>query len=136
MAGLRNVMIVEDDVMIREVYRTALVLAHYTVDEAENVDELYVKLKTFHPDCIFLDIMLPGVSGLEILKELRSNPAHGCTNTKIVVLTNLGQRSVADSAMEGGADGFIIKADILPKEIPKVIDSLEEDDEETLEVSA
>ena len=129
MAGSRNVMLVEDEVALRQLYRAALVEAGHTVVEAENVDELYSKLVNFHPQYVFLDVMLPGVSGLEILRELRSNPARGCMDAKIVILTNLGQRSVADSAMEGGADGFIIKADILPKEIPKVIDSLEEDEE-------
>lgn len=124
MAGLKNIMIVEDDGMIRQLYRSALLEAGYNLEEAENSEELYEKLKTFHPECIFLDVMLPGVSGLEILKELKNNPAHGCQNTKIVILTNLGQRSVADTAMENGAEGFIIKADILPKDLPEVITSL------------
>lgn len=119
-------MLVEDEAMIRQLYRTALIKADYTVAEAEDVNELYIKLKTFHPDVVFLDIMLPGVSGLEILKELRNNPAHGCTNAKIVMLTNIGQRSIADNATENGADGFIIKADILPKDLARVIQSLEE----------
>lgn len=126
MAGLKNILIIEDDAMIRHLYRSALVEAEYVVEEVENATELYEKLKTFHPDCIFLDIMLPGISGLEILKELRNNPAHGCQDTKIVILTNLGQRSVADTAMESGADGFIIKADILPKDLPEVLASLAE----------
>jgi DNA-binding response OmpR family regulator len=129
MAGSRNVMLVEDEVALRQLYRAALVEAGHTVMEAESADELYVKLLNFHPQYIFLDVMLPGVSGLEILKDLRNNPARGCMDSKIVILTNLGQRSVADGAMEEGADGFIIKADILPKEIPKVIDSLEEDED-------
>ncbi len=126
MAGLKNVMIVEDDAMIRQLYRSALIEAGYIVEEAENSDELYEKLKTYHPECFFLDVMLPGKSGLEILKELRDNPVHGAQSAKIVVLTNLGQRSVADTAMESGADGFIIKADILPKDLPEVITSLEQ----------
>ncbi len=127
MAGLRNVLIVEDDPMIRDLYKMALANHQYTVEVADSADELYIKLETFHPDCLFLDVMLPGTSGLEILKELRTNPARGCQDAKIVVLTNLAQRTVADNAMEHGADGFIIKADILPKDLPKVIESLEEE---------
>lgn len=105
----------------------ALANANYVVDVADSAAELYAKLERFKPDVLFLDVMLPSTSGLEVLKELRTNPARGCINAKIVVLTNLAQRSVADNAMENGADGFIIKADILPKDLPKVIDSLEED---------
>ncbi len=126
MAGLKNVLVVEDEVMIRDLYRSALVNSHYVVEVAGSAEELYAVLRNFHPDCIFLDIMLPGVSGLEILKELRTNPARGCKDAKIVILTNLAQRSVADSATENGADGYIIKADILPKDLPKIISTLEE----------
>ncbi|MHB1865343.1 MAG: response regulator transcription factor [Candidatus Saccharimonadales bacterium] len=118
-------MLVEDEAMIRQLYRTALIKADFNVAEAEDVNELYTKLRDFHPDVVFLDIMLPGVSGLEILKELRNNPAHGCTEAKIIILTNIGQRSIADNATENGADGFIIKADILPKDLVEVIHSLE-----------
>lgn len=126
-AGLKNVLIVEDEVPIRELYRAALVDALFTVETAGSADELYQKLVNFHPDCVFLDIMLPAVSGLEILKELRTNPERGCQNAKIVMLTNLAQRNVVDNAMQNGADGFIIKADTLPNDLPKVIVSLEED---------
>jgi CheY-like chemotaxis protein len=112
--------------MIRVLYRSSLVNGKYKVEMAGSATDLYEKLKTFHPDCILLDVMLPGVSGLEILKELRTNPTYGCQNVKIVILTNLAQRSVTDSAIESGADGYVLKTDILPKDLPKIITSLEE----------
>jgi two-component system alkaline phosphatase synthesis response regulator PhoP len=124
MAGLKNVLIVEDDVMIRELYRSTLVDDHYRVEVAGDATELYKKLESFHPECVLLDIMLPGISGLEILKELRNNPKYGCQQAKIIMLTNLAQRSVSDSATESGADGFILKVDILPKDLRKIIASL------------
>ncbi len=127
MAGLKNVLIVEDDVMIRDLYRIALVEADYVVEVAGNVEEVYQKLDVFRPDCVLLDIMLPGTSGLEILQELKTNEARGCTNAKIIMITNLAQRSTVDNALQAGAEGYIIKADILPKDLPKVIASLEEE---------
>lgn len=126
MAGLKNILLVEDDPMIRDLYQMALASEQYVVEVADSAEEAYAKLARFQPDCIFLDVMLPGTSGLEILKELRSNPARRCTNAKIVILTNLAQRSVADNAIASGADGYIIKADILPKDLPRVVASLEE----------
>lgn len=126
MAGLRRVLIVEDEVMIQDLYRVALVDKQYTVDVAGDAVTAYAKAATFKPDCVLLDIMLPGVSGLEILKELRTNPSYGCQQAKIVILTNLAQKSATDNAMANGADGYIIKADILPKDLPAVIASLEE----------
>lgn len=127
MAGLKNVLIVEDDVMIRDLYRIALVGADYIVEVASSAEEVYQKITTFRPDCILLDIMLPGTSGLEILQELRTNEARGCTQSKIIMITNLAQRTTIDNALQAGAEGYIIKADILPKDLPKVIASLEED---------
>lgn len=127
MAGSKNVLIVEDDAMIRDLYKMTLANADYVVEVADSADEMYSILEKFQPGFIFLDVMLPGISGLEILKELRTNPDRGCVDAKIVVLTNLAQRTVADNAMDNGADGFIIKADILPGDLPRVIKSLEED---------
>jgi CheY-like chemotaxis protein len=126
-AGLKNVLIVEDDVTIRDLYRSALVDGNNTVETAGNADELYQKLANFQPDCVFLDIMLPDTTGLEILNELRTNPARNCQNAKIVMLTNLAQRSAVENAMQNGADGYIIKADILPKDLNKVLLSFDED---------
>jgi DNA-binding response OmpR family regulator len=125
-AGLRKILIVEDDPMIRDMYRIALVSKQYSVEVASDADVAYKKVSVFKPDCIFLDIMLPGVSGLEILNELRTNPVYNCQKVKIVILTNLAQASVSENAIANGADGFIIKADILPKDLPSVVQSLEE----------
>lgn len=127
MAGLKNILVVEDDAMIRDLYKMALANAHYAVEVADGADELYAKIERFKPDVLFIDVMLPGKSGLELLKELRTNPIFGCTDAKIVILTNLAQRAVADNAMASGADGFIIKAEMLPKDLPRVIESLEEE---------
>lgn len=127
MAGLRRILIVEDDAMIRDLYRVTLVDKQYTVEIAADAPTVYKKAPEFRPDCILLDVMLPGVSGLEILKELRGNPVHGCQNAKIIILTNLAQRSATENAMANGADGYVIKADILPKDLPAVISSLEDE---------
>jgi len=112
--------------MIRDMYRIALIDKQYTVEIASDAEAAYKKVIVFKPDCIFLDIMLPGVSGLQILNELRTNPVYNCQSVKIVILTNLAQTSVSENAIANGADGFIIKADILPKDLPAVVKSLEE----------
>ncbi len=127
MAGTKNVLLIEDEPMLRELYRKALTDAQHVIEVAKDADEMYIKLANFQPDVVFLDVMLPGKSGLEILQELRSDPAYNCTEATIVILTNLAQHSVADNAMEHGADGYIIKADMLPIELPEVIKSFEQE---------
>jgi len=126
MAGLKNVMIVEDDPMIRDLYKYILIDGGYIVETASGADELYSKLKVFQPECVLLDIMLPGISGIDILKDLRTDPAYKCENAKIVLLTNLADSKVTETAINNGADGYVIKADIMPKDLLDIIKSVED----------
>jgi two-component system alkaline phosphatase synthesis response regulator PhoP len=121
-AGLKKIFLVEDDAMIRELYKSTLENSKsYIVESASKATDLYKKLEGYQPEYVLLDIMLPETSGLEILNELRKNPKHGCQKAKIIMLTNLAERSVIDKAIEGGADGYIIKSDILPKDLLKIL---------------
>jgi CheY-like chemotaxis protein len=69
--------------------------------------------------------MIPGHSGLEVLKVLRSDPTYGCIKTKIVIITNLGEQDAAKEAWGNDADGFVLKANILPNDLIDVVHSLE-----------
>ena len=136
MAGFQNVLIVEDEVMIRELYFLSLSKAGYKTVLAGSGPEAFEKLKEFKPDVVFLDIMLPEMSGIDILKSLRNDPSHNAQDAKIVLITNLGQENLADIAIKEHADGYIIKADILPKDLITIIESLEhQGDEKDNEVS-
>lgn len=126
MAGLRNVLLVEDEAMIRDLYRTVLVRAGYTVTIAGNSHETFAALQKTKADVVLLDIMLPGMSGIDILQELRSNPIHNCQKNIILLLTNLAQQDFNDDALNNNADGYIVKADILPQDLVKILQSLEE----------
>lgn len=126
MAGIRNVLIIEDEPMLRDLYQQALVQSNYVVHVASTAEQTYQVLANFKPDYVFLDIMLPGKSGLDLLPELRTNPALNCVDAKIIVLSNLAQHSVVDSALQNGADSYIVKADIMPFELPDIIKSVDE----------
>ncbi len=126
MAGSQNVLIVEDDGLIAELYRTTLVRDAYHVEIAHDSNAAFELIKSFKPDVIFLDIMLPGMSGIDILKILRTKPEYGCMDKKILLLTNLAQKDMAATAVEYDADGYIIKADVLPTDLNHIIKSLDE----------
>lgn len=126
MAGFQNILIVEDEVLIRELYYLTITKAGYKTEVAGDATEAFEKLKAFRPDVIFLDIMLPGMSGIDILKRLRSDPLYHLQKTKIVLITNLGQQNLADVAAAEHADGYVIKADIVPRDLVKLIHSFEE----------
>lgn len=126
MAGFQNILIVEDEVMIRELYFITFTKAGYKTEVAGNADETFAVIQRFQPDIIFLDIMLPGISGIDILKKLRNDPQYHCQQTKIVLITNLGQQNLAEVAMAEHADGYVIKADIVPKNLVAIAKSLEQ----------
>jgi len=68
--------------------------------------------------------MLPGgKSGLDALMALRTNPVYGCTDTPIVMLTNLGLTEKLQKAWEEYADGYVIKAEIVPHQLPEIVES-------------
>jgi len=121
-AGLQRILLVEDDLFIREMYHTYLTSNGYTVGVAADGEEGLQVAKDFHPDLIFLDIMMPKKDGLEVLKTLREDPSYGCQKCRIVLLTNLGDNTIAQK-VEGQIDGYAIKADIELADLLKIITS-------------
>lgn len=126
MAGLQKILLVEDNNQLVEIYHTILKLADYQVEIALDAKEALDKAKSFEPDLIFLDIMIPGKSGIEVLKILRSEPEYKCQKTKIVMLTNLSQDNQMDPAVDELSDGYVVKANIDAVDLVDVIQSFTE----------
>jgi CheY-like chemotaxis protein len=124
MAGLRKILLVEDNPELRKMYETFLTLNGFTVAIAVDGEEGMAVAREFRPDLIFLDIMMPKKDGYEVLKLLRHDPAYNCTRTKIVMLTNLGDSKVTPEQRKD-MDGYVIKAEIVLKDLLEVIKSLE-----------
>jgi DNA-binding response OmpR family regulator len=123
-AGLQRILLVEDDLLIREMYQLYLEDKGYKLSTASDGDEALVAAKSFRPDLIFLDIMMPKRDGLEVLHLLRTDAGYGCLKCKIVLLTNLGDNTIADQ-VEGLIDGYAIKAEITLADLVNIIKSLE-----------
>lgn len=122
MAGLRKILLVEDNPELRNMYETFLQLNGYTVGVAVDGEDGLNQAREFKPDLIFLDIMMPKKDGFEVLKILRNDPAYNCTKTKIVMLTNLGDSKVTPQQRQD-MDGYVIKAEIVLSDLLEVIKS-------------
>ena len=114
-----RVLIVEDDPLVSRMYQTVFEFEGFEVDMARNGEEGIAKLKKRKPLMILLDIMMPKMSGIDVLRELKSNPK--TKNIPVVVLTNLSGTKDAEKALEMGAVKFIIKSQNRPKQIVKQI---------------
>jgi CheY-like chemotaxis protein len=124
MAGSKTILFVEDDRPIAEMYARILEREGYKVEFAYNGAEGLKKAHAQHYDLILLDIMMPEKTGIEVLHDLRGDDGHGNPNTKILILTNLAQDKTSQEALKAQADGYIIKADIVPSQLAGIVSKL------------
>ncbi len=125
MAGLQKILLVEDNLELRNLYEIFLKQHGFDVESASDGDEGLQKAKEYKPDLIFLDVMMPKKNGFEVLKLLRHDPKYGNTKTKIVILTNLGDSSKVSPDVRADMDGYVIKAEIELKSLLEIIKSFE-----------
>lgn len=119
-----SVLCIEDEFFISELYDRALRKAGYNVTTALSGTDGLKLAQTDHYDIILLDLMVPGITGMEILKTLRDPAQTPTLHSKIVITTNLVQDDDARKQIEDQADGYIIKADITPKELVVFLEKL------------
>ncbi len=124
MAGSKTILFIEDDKPIAEMYARVLERNGYQVEFAFNGAEGLAKALAKTYDLILLDIMMPEKTGIEVLQELRGPDGKGSAATKIVILTNLAQDKTSQEALKAQADGYIIKADIVPSQLAGIIGKL------------
>ena len=112
---MARILIVEDDPLISRMYQTVFQFEGYDVDMGRNGEEGLAKLEKYIPTLILLDIMMPKMSGIEFLKEMKKSPQ--MKNIPVVVLTNLSGMKDAEAALELGAVKYIVKSQNKPRQI-------------------
>ncbi len=124
---MAKVLLVEDDNNLREIYQARLAAEGYDISSASDGEEALVVAKQTKPDLVVSDVMMPKISGFEMLDILRNTP--GLENVKVIMLTALGQtedRSRADSL---GADKYLVKSQVTLEDIVKTAQELLNNDE-------
>src|SRR3990167_4038241 len=121
MAGSKTILFIEDDPFIVDMYKHALTKAGYTVDTAYDGKQGLEKALTNKYDLMLVDIMIPEITGIELLEKLRAQKGKDMGGTKVIVLTNLAQDEESRRALEAQADGYLIKADITPAKLIDLI---------------
>lgn len=119
-----HVLCVEDEHFISELYGRALSKAGYIVTNVLDGKQALEEAKTDKYELILLDIMLPSMTGLEILQELRGEDKPAI-KAKIIIATNLEQSEDNREAVEQKADGYIVKAEMTPKQLVEYLSHLD-----------
>ena len=114
-----KILIAEDEEELRELYTLRLEYESFNVVFAADGEEALEKVEKERPDLVLLDIMMPKKSGLEVLKELKNNPS--TQKTPVIMLTVLPQEKTKDEALKLGASHYLVKSQIMPPEVVKLI---------------
>ena len=106
---MKKILIVDDQIEVRELVQVTLEIGDYQILSAENGQRAVEIAQSEHPDIILMDIMMPGseVDGLEACRQLKSDPA--TRDITIVMLSAKGQESDIDAGKKAGADDYFTK---------------------------
>jgi len=117
---MKKVLIVEDDFYVRNLYKMAFEKNGYLATEAENGEEALEKIKEEKFDLVTLDLMLPGISGIEVLEKIK-----GIIDAPVYILTNVGDDTILQEAIRKGARAYFLKVDFTPNQLVKAIEEKE-----------
>jgi len=114
------VLIADDDMTLHQMYVERLQAEGYNIMSAYDGEEALLKVKEKIPDVILLDIMMPKVNGIDVMKKLRSEEK--TANISIILLTALVQEIGKIKELMKDYDGYLIKSEILPGDVVKTIE--------------
>ncbi len=128
MATGKHILLVDDDIVLSEMYAERLKAAGYTVTVEHDGEAGLAQAKN-KPDLILLDIMMPKMNGLDVLKQLKDDAELG--KIPVILLTALIQELDRVKGIKGGAVDYYVKSEVMPgdliKRIEKVLDEQDGD---------
>src|ERR1700744_1188325 len=119
---MKKILIIEDDQIVANVYRNKLVVEGYQAETAADGETGLKLLRTFQPQLIILDLMLPGVSGVDVIKQIRTELDF--LKIPIIVFSNTYLTNLIQEAWRAGANKCLSKSSCTPKDIIEVVRSL------------
>ena len=132
----KSILVIEDEPDIREIIEFNLIKFNYNVLLANNGEKGLKQARSDEPDLILLDLMLPGIQGLDVCRIIKSD--ENLKNTPIIILSALGQEQDIIKGLEAGADDYVNKPfsmDILKARIKTVLRRYDSNTEQDLNKS-
>lgn len=113
---MAKILLVEDDPLMIRMYQRKLASDGYEVGMAVNGEDGLVKLRSFRPDLVLLDIMMPKLNGLQVLERMKADPT--ISSIPVIILTNLGgSQEDIERGLELGAVAYLVKSAYRPDEV-------------------
>lgn len=116
---MNKILIIEDDQLVANIYRNRFAVEGFTVEIANSGEAGLELIKKFVPDALIIDLVLPKMSGLEVMKQLRSQPAF--EKLPIIVFSNTYLSTMVQDAWKAGATKCLSKANCAPKEVVEAV---------------
>lgn len=111
----KKILLVEDDDSLASVYQTRLEAEGFIIKRVPNGEEALAAALEMRPDLILLDVMMPKVSGFDVLDILRNTPE--TAELKIIMLTALSQESDKEKARNLGVDYYLVKSQVVISDV-------------------
>jgi DNA-binding response OmpR family regulator len=112
----QKILIVDDDPMLRKMYSKKFEIAGFEVEMARNGEECLEKVRSFKPNLILSDVMMPKIDGLDFLKQIKADA--DLSSIPVVLVTNVGAAEEDKKrGIELGASDYLIKSQHSPTEI-------------------
>ena len=116
---MTKVLVVEDDRQVSSMYKNMLIMSGYDVKTAADGEEGLVIVRSWLPELILLDVLIPKINGLDVLKQLKADK--NTQKIPVVVMTNLSAIEDEEAALALGAEKYIIKSEYEPKQISGMV---------------
>jgi DNA-binding response OmpR family regulator len=116
---MKQIVVIEDNVVAANLYRAALSREGYQVEVASDGESGLAAISRLRPDLVLLDLMLPKVDGLEVLRRIRALPDLG--KLPVIITSNAYTATRMDELWKAGATQIVTKASISPKELARVV---------------
>jgi len=117
-----KILIVEDEINLRDVYSSRLEAESYTISVASNGEEALAVAVRDRPDLILLDVMLPKISGFDVLDIIRTTPE--IAHTRVIMMTALSAPKDKERGEKLGVDKFLVKSQVTLEEVVSTIKSV------------
>ena len=116
---MKKILIIEDDPIVANVYRNKLAVEGYQTEIATDGESGLRVMRTLQPNLILLDLMLPTISGVEVIREIRREPDFA--RTPIIIFSNTYLTNLIQDAWRAGANKCLSKSSCTPKDVIEIV---------------